>query len=83
MFLNCSNLSKYSELKMEVVDRQFKVLDGYSLADCEAVQKDGFRLPVKWKANDRVKSKDPVRLRVQWGGVRFEDPVVYAVYVAP
>src|SRR6185295_2415449 len=78
VFLNCSNLSKHSELRVEVVDRQFKVLDGFSLADCEAVQKDGFRFPVKWTTNDRVKSKDPVRLRVQWGGLRFEDPVVYA-----
>src|SRR6185295_15650932 len=73
VFLNCSNLSKHSELRVEVVDRQFRVLDGYALAGCALVQTDGFRVPVRWKGGDQVKSREPVRLRVQWGGVRFED----------
>jgi hypothetical protein len=84
VFLNCGNMSKHSDLRVAVVDRDFKPLDGYSLDECEPVQADGYRVPVRWKrGGDRVQSKGPIRLRVQWGGVRFEDPIVYAVYVAP
>ena len=58
-------------------------LAGYSLDDCEPVVSNGFRVPVRWKRGDRVNAAGPIRLRVQWSGVRFEDPIVYAVYVAP
>jgi hypothetical protein len=83
VYLNCANLSKFSDLRVAVLDRQFQPLAGYSLEECEPVQADGFRVPVRWKSGDRIKAGNPVRLRVQWGGVRFEDPIVYAVYVAP
>ena len=83
VFLNCSNLSKFSDLRVAAVDRAFKPIAGFSLEDCEPIQKDGFRVPVRWKASERLKADGPIRLRVQWGGVRFEDPIVYAAYVAP
>jgi hypothetical protein len=83
VFLNCGNLSRHSALRVAVVDREFRPVAGYSLEECEPVQADGFRVPVRWKGGDRVKADGPIRLRVQWGGVRFEDPIVYAVYVAP
>jgi hypothetical protein len=83
VFLNCGNLSKHSDLRVAVVDRNFKPVEGYSLGDCEPVQSDGFKVPVRWKQGDRLRAKGPVRLRIQWGGVRFEDPIVYAVYVTP
>jgi hypothetical protein len=72
-----------SELRVAVVDRNFKPIAGYTLADCESLRTNSFRLPVKWKSSDRIKSDGPVRLRLQWGGKRFEDPIVYAVYVTP
>jgi hypothetical protein len=70
-------------LRVSVVDREFKPVAGYGLEECEAVQSDGFRMPVRWKGSDRIQAKGPIRLRVQWGGTRFEDPIVYAVYLAP
>jgi hypothetical protein len=82
VFLNCGNLSAHSELRVSIVDGEFKPLAGYSLDDCEPVLSNGFRVPVKWKRGDRAQANGPVRVRVQWGGIRFEDPVVYAVYVA-
>jgi hypothetical protein len=83
VFLNCGNLSNTSELRVAVVDRDFKPLAGYSLNECQPVQTDGYRVPVRWKGQDRIQAKGPIRLRVQWGGIRFEDPIVYAAYVAP
>lgn len=83
IFLNCSNLSKMSELRVAVVDRDFKALEGYSLEDCEPLRSDGYRAAVRWNQGDRVKARGPIRLRVQWGGIRFEDPIVHAVYVVP
>jgi hypothetical protein len=70
-------------LRVAVVDRNFKPVEGYSLGECEPVHSDGFKVPVRWKRGDRLRAKGPIRLRVQWGGVRFEDPIVYAAYVAP
>jgi acyl-CoA thioesterase-1 len=81
IFLNCRKLSKESELRVAVLDREFKPVEGFGLDDCEPVQSDGYRVAVRWKGGDRIKSAGPVRLRVQWGGVRFEDPIVYAAYV--
>ena len=83
VFLNCGNLSRDSELRVSVVDRQFKPIEGCSLAECEPVQTDGYRVAVRWKGGDRINAKGPIRLRVQWGGVVFDDPIVYTVYVAP
>ena len=84
VFLNCGNLSKASDLRVAVVDRSFKPIEGYSLEDCEPVQTDGFHVLVRWKRGDRIEGvQGPIRLRVQWGGTRFEDPILHAVYVAP
>jgi hypothetical protein len=83
VFLNCSGLSKHSELRVAVVDREFKPVEGYSVRDCQAVQSNGYRIAVRWKNGDRIRSTGPIRLRVHWGGVRFEDPIVYAAYVTP
>ena len=83
VFLNCGNLSAASELRVAVLDRAFNSIDGYRLEECSPVQSDGMRVPVRWRGVDRINaSAGPIRLRVQWGGVRFEDPVVYAVYVS-
>jgi hypothetical protein len=87
VFLNCGNLSKHCELRVSLVDRNFNAVDGYSVQDCEPVQSNGYRVSVTWKGKgkdkEKIRAKGPIRLRVQWGGVRFEDPVVYAVYVTP
>ena len=42
-----------------------------------------FRLPVRWKGGDGVKSGQPIRVRVNYHGLRLEDARVYAVYVEP
>jgi hypothetical protein len=84
VFLNCANLSPASELRIGLVDRTFKPIAGYGLEDCQPVQTSGYRLPVRWKGGERIEHVDgPIRLRVQWGGERFEDPIMFAVYVTP
>jgi hypothetical protein len=83
IFLNCGGLSQHGQLKVALLTRDFKPIEGFTLDDCQPLQADGFRVPVKWKGGDRVQSKEPIRVRVQWAGTRFEDPIVYALYVAP
>ncbi|WP_428939847.1 hypothetical protein [Fontivita pretiosa] len=82
VFLNCSGVSDVANLTVAVLDRAFRPVPGYELADCQPVQTPGLRVPVRWRGGDRIRAAaGPIRLRIQWGGVRFEDPILYAAYV--
>jgi hypothetical protein len=82
VFLNASHLSEHARLAVEILDQQFRPLTGLTAADCQPFEDDSaFRLPVRWKGGDAVKSDRPIRLRVNFDGLRLEDARVYAVYV--
>ena len=82
VFLNASHLSEHARLVMEVLDERFRPLPGHTAAECLPFQDDSaFRLPVRWKSGDVVKSERPIRIRVNFDGLRLEDARVYAVYV--
>jgi hypothetical protein len=84
VFLNASHLSEHARLAVEILDKQFRPLPGHTAADCEPFRDDSaFRLPVRWKSGDTVKSARPIRIRVNFDGLRLEDARVYAVYVEP
>jgi hypothetical protein len=84
VFLNASHLSEHARLAVEILDQQFRPMPGHTAADCEPIRDDSaFRLPVRWKSGDVVKSERPIRLRVNFDGLRLEDARVYAVYVEP
>jgi hypothetical protein len=46
------------------------------------VRTGGLRTPARWSGNDAVgEISGPFRVQVTWGGVRPEDPALYAIYV--
>lgn len=82
VFLNVDKLSEHSHLTVELLDEGFRPLAGYTSAECEPIRQNGLRQPVRWKTRERVEEIKTVRVRVNWDGVRVEDPRLYAVYVA-
>jgi hypothetical protein len=81
--VNVEGLSEQSQLRVELLDEQFRPLPGYSGADCVPLTKAGLRQPVVWRNRKVVESiKRPVRVKVRWGGARPEDTYVYAVYLS-
>ena len=79
--LNVAGLNELSKVKVSVLDEQFHQLPGYSGADCTAPEKAGLRQRVQWGTKDRVTANGPIRVRVDFGGLRPEDLKLYAVYV--
>jgi hypothetical protein len=82
VFLNADFLSEYGRVKVEILDKQFQPLVGYTSHQQKLFQKNsGFRIPVVWKQHQVVYSNQPVRIRIFYEGIRPEDVRIYAVYV--
>ncbi len=83
IFINADGLSTHSYLKVEICDQQFRNLPGYSGNDCIPVTEPGLRQPVVWRNKQTLDKLDqPIRVRVNYEGLRLEDARVYAVYVS-
>ena len=80
MSLNLDGLSEYSQVTVDILDERFQLLKGYSGEDCLPLT-SGFHEKVKWKRGERVKGKKRIRIRLNYIGIRPEDPKVYAIYV--
>ena len=78
---NVSGLSQHAELRVSVLDEQFRDIAGYGIADCTVLKESGFARPVTWKGRDTIQSDGPVRLRVEFGGIRPEDVKIHALYL--
>jgi len=82
VFLNVGGLSEHSTVTVEVQNEKFQPLPGYEVQDCAALRESGLRVPVRWKGRDGVRVGDgPIRLRVNFGGIRPEDAQLYAIYI--
>ena len=81
-FVNVAGLSEHNELTVELLDEQFRPVDGYSGKACVPIRQSGLRQPVVWKDRDKVQQmKAPFRLRFNFGGIRPEDIEFYAAYM--
>jgi hypothetical protein len=82
VFINADGLSDNSEVRAEILDREFKPIPGYTAKDCAPMQKSGFRQAVTWQGKEKLELfPHPIRIRVTFGGVRPEDIKLYAIYV--
>ncbi len=83
LFLNASGISGHSKLTVEILNKIFQPVQGYSKEECLAFDDNDFlRYPVRWKNREIVTIPDEtIRVRVNYDGVRLEDARVYAVYV--
>ena len=83
LYVNADRLGDYAELQVEILDKKFRPLPGYSGNDCIPVNESGLRQQVKWKDKDALEKFDhPIRVQITWGGVRVEDPRLFALYLS-
>jgi len=83
VYLNVEGLGQYSKVSVEILDEQARPLPGYTEADFIPITKSNeLRLPVAWREHETIGPFDkPVRVRVNWDGIRPEDVRLYAVYI--
>ena len=82
VFVNAGGLSEYSYITLEVLDHRFNTIPEYSKDDCIPIKESGFKQPVAWRNKRSIEpSENPVRIRVNYKGIRREDSHVYAVYL--
>lgn len=82
VFINASGLSPQSQLRLEILDEQFRPIPGYAAADAEPLEQSGFHLPVSWRgAPDLAKLDQPIRIRVNWTGAESGKARLFAVYL--
>jgi hypothetical protein len=84
VYVNVTGLSEHSELTVEILDEQLRPFPGYTAKECVlgAEQSSGLRVPVTWGDHHSLSTSDqPIRVRINFGGVRPEDLRLYAAYV--
>jgi hypothetical protein len=83
VFLNATNMSDDAQLTVELLDEQFRPLEGYTAADFTPIKDDsGLKLPISWGKNKTVEIGDaPIRVRVNWSGRDAEEARLWAAYV--
>jgi len=82
IFVNADGLSRDSSVKVEILDKQFRTIPGYSSDDCMPIIEGGLRQPVSWQGKETLDQYDhPIRVKVLLEGERLEDANLYAAYV--
>ncbi len=80
--LNVDRLSQHSRLSVSILDERLNPLPGYASQDCDPPEESGYNQALSWRGQDAIASKaGRVRIRVDFGGVRPEDPRLYAMYL--
>jgi hypothetical protein len=82
VFVNADGIDADSQLTVEILDEQFRPLPGFTAADAVPVTQSGFRQAAAWRGKTTLDTDKPIRIRVNYEGLRPEDLRVFAVYVA-
>ena len=81
MRLNIGGISDYSKVSVLVLDEDFNPISGYSKEECCEIMENGFAVPVCWQRKMNVYQERPIRIRVDFEGIRPEDVRLYGVYL--
>jgi hypothetical protein len=82
VWCNVAGLSEHARLRVSVLDERFRPVVGLTADACTGPATSGFRQAVTWQSIDTLQPDlSPVRLRVDFAGVRPEDVKLYALYV--
>ena len=80
--LNVSGIGENSSIKVTVLDEQFRPIPGYEAGQCTGPSRPGLREVVSWGDKKTITANKPIRLRVDFGGIRPEDVRLYAAYLS-
>ncbi len=81
--LNASGLNPLSTITVSLENERFQVLPGFGSEDCNGPVEAGLKQRITWGARNVINSEAPIRIRVDFGGVRPEDIKLYAIYLDP
>lgn len=81
--LNINGLGQWSSVRVTLLDEQLRELPGYTAKDCTGPEQSGLDQRVVWGKNRTVVASVPIRVRVDFTGVRPEDVQLYAIYLKP
>ena len=82
IYMNVDGVGEHSKVTTEILDEEFNVIEGYSREECVGPEEPGFHQPVKWRNHEKIEIKDrPIRIKVNFEGIRPEDLKVYAIYL--
>jgi hypothetical protein len=80
LLLNVDGIGEHSGVSVELLDEKFNKVAGYDADTCIAPTVGGFEQVVRWQGQESIRhDAGPVRLRVNFTGVRPEDGRVYAL----
>ncbi len=79
--LNVAGISQYSNVTVSLLDERLRVLDGFRASDFIPLEASGLSQEVAWKGQPVIPVDEPIRVCVDFGGVRPEDLKLYAVYL--
>lgn len=83
VYVNLSGVGEHSQVRVEVVDEQFRPLAGYEREAGLSLHENGLRQPTAWRNHSVIQpTSGLIRLRVHFEGLRAEDTRLYAVYLA-
>ena len=83
VFVNASGLGEHTQMRLSLLDEGFKPIAGYSGNDAAVLTGNGLRSPITWKGGSALPASGrPVRLSIEFTGVRPEDARLYAVYLS-
>ena len=82
--VNVEGINEHSHITVEIQDQAFRPVPGYERDTSQGPAGPGLAQPVTWQDHDVIDgAAGPIRVRVNFGGVRPEDVRLYAVYLDP
>lgn len=82
IYVNADGLSEHSFLTVKLLDGRFQPLPAYSWETGTPITASGLRSQVVWRDRQALEDFDqPIRIRINWRGLRPEDARVHAAYV--
>ena len=82
--MNVEGINEHSSITVEIQDRAFRPVAGYERDASQGLAGPGLAQPITWQGHEVIDGvTGPIRVRVDFGGVRPEDVRLYAVYLDP
>ena len=82
--MNVEGINEHSAITVEIQDHAFRPIAGYEHDASQRPVGPGLAQLITWQGRDVIDGvTGPIRVRVNFGGVRPEDVRLYAVYLDP
>ncbi len=80
--VNVDGITEYSSISVEIQDQMFQAISGYESDVSKAPGEGGLARSIIWQSHDLIENvAGPIRVRVNFEGLRSEDVRLYAVYL--